>query len=143
MRLAGQVRAAIQASYDELIDQTYNSRKTGVTSDDLSKAMMPYFEDIERVWALPGGLSYAFDLVLKLGECSFGDLDSDGGGYGDRPSDEDADDLLYKMIQERRRIDSEYNPLETLQELKDTAKSLSDYGVETYFPRSIDLLTNR
>ena len=104
---------------------------------------MQYLKDIERVWALPGGLNYAFDLVLKLGKCSFGDLDSDGGGYGDRPSDEDADDLLYKMIQERRRIDSEYNPIETLQDLKDTAKNLSDYGVDTYFPRSIDLLTNR
>lgn len=129
-------------SYDKLIDKISNSRKTGVTSDDLSKAMEPYLEDIERVWGLPGGLSHAFDLVLILGEYSFGHLHLDGGGHGHRPSDEGADGLLCELIQERKKTDPEYDPTDDLDMLKDHAKYLNDYGIENYFSESIELLEN-
>ena len=103
---------------------------------------MPYFADIERLRELPGGLNLALDLVLKLGRYSFGDLNSGGCGREDRPSDERADELLVELVKERKRSDPGYDPTSALKELEKTSKYLSAYGIHTYFPRSIDLLTN-
>lgn len=143
--MAGQIRAAMHADYDELIDQIRNSRKTCITSDDLSEAMEPYLEDIGRLWALPGGLCWAFDTVIMLGEYSFSELASDGRDDGEqplRPSDEGADELLYNMILERKRTDPGYDPTVDLELLKNRAERLSNYGIEGYFPQSIEALEN-
>ena len=140
--MAGQIQAAMYTEYDKLVEQNRKSRRDRTISDDLSEAMEPYLEHIEILWALPGGLNWAFATVMTLGGYSYGDLALDKGDHGVRPSDEAADELLYNMILERKRTDLEYDPTSDLELLQGQAEYLSNYGIEGYFPQSIELLEN-
>ena len=84
--LAAQIRSAAAEVSDELSDQALNARKTGITSDDMSSAMLKYLSEVEGVKRLPGGIPIAFDLVMDLARYSYGSLDDGDGkasGYGE------------------------------------------------------------
>ena len=130
--LAEQIRTAAARVSEKLETKTLNARKTGVTSDDMSEAMMPFLDEVEGLRELPESTAVAFDLVVDLGRYSYGDLDSDRGGYGDRPSDPEVDDLLVELAEERIKIEPFWNFSEVLDELQEQAKHLSCYGIEDF-----------
>lgn len=67
--------------------------------------MMPFLHELEELQKLPESTAVAFDLVMILGEYSYGEMDNKGCGYGDRPSDRDVDGLLLELATERKKID--------------------------------------
>lgn len=139
--LAKQIRIAAGEVSNKLEAKTSNARKTGVTSDDMSKAMMPFLDEIQGLRELPESTVVAFDLVMILGGYSYGDLDGDGGGYGDRPSDLEVDDLLVELAEERIKIEPFWNFSQVLDKLQGQAKHLSGYGGEGFCAQAIDLLS--
>ncbi|CAD6580553.1 MAG: hypothetical protein ASARMPRED_000254 [Alectoria sarmentosa] len=138
--LADQIKVAASKVSDKLYDKTFNARKTGISSDDMSEAMMPFLDEIEGLRKLPDSTAIAFDLVMTLGEYSYGDMNS-GAGYGERPSDQDVDELLVELATERKNIDPFWNFLPVLETLKERAENLADYGIEDFCAQTIDLLS--
>ena len=139
--LAGQIKAAASKISDKLCSKTYNAKKTGVTSDDMSQAMMPFLDEIEELRKLPHSTAIAFDLVMTLGEYSYGELSGHGCGFGERPSDQVVDDLLVELATERKKIEPSWNFLKELDTLQEQAKELSAFGIEGFCAETIDLLS--
>lgn len=52
----------------------------------------------------------AFELILHLSSMSYAHLDDGGCGYGDRPSDEPADDLCCELARRIKDEDKEWSP---------------------------------
>lgn len=140
--LADQIKVAASKVSDKLYDKTFNARKTGISSDDMSEAMLPFLDEIEELRKLPDSTAIAFDLVMTLGEYSYGDMNSGGSGYGERPSDQDVDELLVELATERKNIDPSWNFLHVLDTLQERAENLADYGIEDFCARTIDLLSS-
>ena len=139
--LANQIEAAAGEVSEKLCMETYDARETGVTSDDVSEAMMPFLEEVEELRKLPESTAIAFDLVMTLGEYSYGELDCGGSGYGERPSDIEVDDLLVDLATERKQIDPSWNFAHILETLRERAKDLSDFGIEDFCSQTIELLS--
>ena len=139
--LADQIRAAASDVSDELYDKTLNARKTGVTSDDMSEAIMPFLDEVEELRKLPGSTAIAFDLVMDLGENSYGEMDGEGCGYGDRPSDEAVDELLVELASERKTIEPAWGFSSVLDTLQERAGHLARYGIEDFCARTVELLS--
>lgn len=139
--LAGQIKAAASRISDKLCTKTYNAKKTGVTSDDMSKAMMPFLDEIEDLRKLPNSTAIAFDLVMTLGEYSYGELGCGGSGYDERPSDIEVDELLVELATERKKIESFWNFPRVLDTLQEQAKELDGFGIEGFCAETIGLLS--
>ncbi len=139
--LADQIEAAAGRVSERLCNKTYNARKTGVTSDDVSQAMMPFLEEVEELRQLPESTAIAFDLVMTLGEYSYGELDGGASGYGERPSDIEVDDLLVDLATERKQIDPSWNFAHGLETLRERAEELSRFGIEDFCTQTIELLS--
>ena len=140
--LADQIEAAASKVSKKLCEKTLNARKTGVTSDDVSEAMMPFLDEVEELRKLPDSTAIAFDLVMTLGEYSYGDLGSGGCGYGDRPSDSEVDELLVELATERKKIDPLWKFTRVLGRLQNMAVNLSDFGIEDFCAQTIHLLSD-
>ena len=141
--LATQIRSAAAEVSDELSDQALNARKTGVTSDDMSSAMLEYLDEVEGVKRLPGGIPLAFDLVMDLAGYSYGSLDDGDGkasGYGDRPSDAIVDGLIMDLAVERSEVEPAWDHRKALEELRKQNKHVAEYGIEGFCEKSIGLL---
>ena len=141
--LATQIRSAAAEVNDELSDQALNARKTGVTSDDMSSAMLKYLFEVSGVRSLPGGIPIAFDLVMDLARYSYGSLDdgdNNASGYGDRPSDAVVDGLIADLAVERRRMEPGWDFGKALEKLRKQSKHVAEYGIEGFCERSIGLL---
>lgn len=139
--LAYQIQHAASKVSDRLCTKMSNARKTGVSSDDMSEAMVPFLNEIEELRELPDSTVIAFDLVMILGGYSYSGLDCGGSGYGERPSDPDVDDLLVELATERRNIEPAWNFLRVLETLKERASELYDYGIENFCVQTINLLS--
>lgn len=139
--LATQISNRMSDAQGELYGDTCNARKTGVTSDDLSQAMMPFFSDIERLRDIPGSTTLAYGLAKEMANNSYGELDGGGCGNGDRPSDLEVDDLLGELAIARRREDTDWNFLNDLEQLEEDAKHLQDYGIEDFCSQTIELMS--
>lgn len=133
--LADQIGDAAAEVNEELSDQAMRARKTGVTSDDISSAMMEFLAEVKGVWKLPGGIPIAFDLVMDLARYSYGWLgDSDSGseGYGNRPSDRVIDRLISQLAVERRRVEPSWNHVKAHESLSKQNKHLAEYGIDGF-----------
>ena len=139
--LADQIRIAAYDVSGRLRSQTCNARKTEVSSDDMSEAMMPFLKEVGELREFPDSTAVAFDLVMRLGRCSYGEIDCDGCGCGDRPSDQDVDDLLVEFATERRKIEPSWEFFQVLGALQRQAKYLSDYGIKGLCAQTIMLLS--
>ena len=139
--LADQIEAAASKVSDKLCTKTYNAKKTGVTSDDMSKAMMPFLDEVEELRTLPNSTAIAFDLVMTLGEYSYGELGCGGSGYDERPSDIEIDELLVELATERKKIEPFWDFSTELDTLRERAKELDDFGIEGFCAETIDLLS--
>lgn len=141
--LANQIEDAAGEVSEQLSSEAMNSRKTGVTCDDISAAMMEYLGEVEGVRKLPGGAPIAFDLVMRLGRYSYGELgdgDFGGSGYGNRPSDPVMDKLLSKLARERRREEPSWDYEKALKIMKERDAWLRQFGIYNFCSKSIKLL---
>ena len=132
------MRAAHTALTDEDEDED-----TEITSDDMSSAMVPFIQQIAEFSKLspPETIHLAFDLVLDLGDESYGDMDvKHGCGFGDRPSDGPADRLLCNLATQKRNLDPTWRYRKVLIALSGTSDGLAEYGIETYFINAIRMM---
>ena len=139
--LAAQIEAKALEESNALYEETSDVSNSGVTSDDMSEAIMPHLREVEDVRNLPNGTTVAFDLVITLARCSYGDLNGHGRGYGDRPSDAVVDDLLRELASERRARNPSWDYSGALQALQDHAQELSEAGIEDFCSSTIELLS--
>lgn len=146
--LAGAIRKNLQAACfghnDDVELEDFGS--STMKSDDLSNAV---FHSIAVIKDLVDGengdeltkVRAGYDLLFRLKSCSVGDFDEDCGGYGDCPSDEPADNLLSSGIQRRKDAGDVWDWGKDLENLKWEVKDNAGYGVEPWFPKSIDALS--
>ena len=139
--LAEQIRDAACEIGDGLRTQTESPRRTRVNSDDMSKAMMPFLDEVRDLRELPESTAIAFDLVMTLARCSYGTMDYGGCGDGDRPSDPEIDDLLVELATERKKIEPLWNFSWVLRELRERAQYLAEYYIEDFCVQTIELLS--
>ena len=103
--------------------------------------MMPFLDEIEELRKLPGSTAIAFDLVMTLGEYSYGELWGSASGYDERPSDLEVDELLVELAAERKKIDPSWDSSHVLDTLQEQAKELHDCGIEGFCAKTIELLS--
>ena len=119
-------------------------KRGAVTSDDFSDAMLPFVAVIKDLLEKNGDeltkLRLGYDLLFKLKECSQNDLNV-YVCYGDRSSDEPADELLSDVIRRRKDAGDTWDLGKDLKELEREAKYNKDHGVEPWFPKSIEALS--
>ena len=121
-----------------------NASKTGVTCDDISSAMVRFLAEAERLSELPGGIPFAFNLVMDLARFSHGCMgegDLDSSGYGERPSDEEIDRLIIDLATRRRQMEPSWNHFKALKQLRNQSRKVADYGVDGFCAKSIELLS--
>ncbi|KAK8159749.1 hypothetical protein IWX90DRAFT_489174 [Phyllosticta citrichinensis] len=118
-----------------------------ISSAHFASAMAKFLPDIQRLASLPTGPRYAFDLILKLG----GNLNSHGG-----LDSGDADDIAARrefygrldaaMVDVvRRRFDEreEWPVQREIKRIEKTAAYLRNFGVEPYFPATLDIMERK
>ncbi len=115
-----------------------------ISSAHFASAMSKFLPDIERLSSLPTGSRHAFDLVLKLG----GNLNSHGGlDTGDAADLAARRDFYARLdaamvdVVRRRFAEAEDWPvLREIKRIEKTGAYLKNYGVEPYFPKTLDLM---
>lgn len=137
--LASSIRAQMHDAHAPLEELTWDHRKTGVTGDDLSKAMLPFISSIRELAQFDDedSLEEAYELVFTLKSLS---IDEEVSSDGMRPSDAPADDLLSDMIARRLSAGHVWKWTEDLEDLEREAKNNESYGVEPWFPKTRGLL---
>lgn len=110
-----------------------------------SACMLKFIPDIARLSSLPGGPKYAFDLLLKLG----GNLNSHGGLDARDPDDlrerrafyGRLDDAMVDIVRGRFREEGDsWGVQREIKRIEKTGTYLKGYGVEPYFPRTLEVL---
>lgn len=115
-----------------------------ISAAHFASAMLKFLPDIERLAVLPGGPRHAFDLVLKLG----GNLNSHGGLDSGDPADAAArrdfyarlDTAMVDVVGRRFSEGEEWNVQREIKRIEKTAGYLKGFGVEPYFPQTLDLM---
>jgi hypothetical protein len=139
-RLHDTLKNEISAAHDEIKDQIEN-HGAKLNSDDYSAKMVEFIPHVKRLSELsPVGLRLAFDVVIYLGQKSYGALENGGRGAPNRPSDAQADDLLVEIATKIKEQDSNFAPVNEVAELKRRFKKLKKQAIRTFFPKSIDLM---
>lgn len=139
-RLHETLKTQIFAAHNEIEDQIENYGAK-LTSDDYSAKMVGFISHIRRLSALsPVGLRLAFDLVIYLGQHSYGALDNGGRGAPNRPSDPLADELLVEIATNIKEQDPTFSPMNEVSDIRKRFKRLKKQAIRTFFPKSIDLM---
>lgn len=115
-----------------------------ISASHFASAMLKFLPDIQRLAQLPSGPRHAFDLVLKLG----GNLNSHGGLDSGDPADITArrdfygqlDTTMVEIVQRRFGEGEEWNVQREVKRIEKTANYLKTFGVEPYFPATLDLM---
>jgi len=122
-----------------LEEKTWNHRKTGVTGDDLSQAMEPFIYSIQDLANVDDehSLEEAYELMFHLKSLS---CDDECSSYGDRDSDEPADEFLAELISKRVAAGHVWKWTEDWEDLEREAKNRASYGIEPWFPKTREAL---
>jgi hypothetical protein len=115
-----------------------------ISSSHFASAMLKFLPDIQRLSLLPAGSRHAFDLVLKLG----GNLNSHGGLDSGDPEDITArrnfyaslDHTMGEIVGRRFSEGEDWNVQREIKRIEKTASYLRTFGVEPYFPQTLDLM---
>jgi len=116
-----------------------------ISSSHFAAAMSKFLPDIQRLSHLPTGPRLAFDLILKLG----GNLNSHGG-----LDSADAEDLrsrkefyslldaaMVDVVRRRFQEGEEWPVAREIKRIEKTAAYLRNFGVEPYFPKTLDTMS--
>jgi len=106
--------------------------------------MSKFLPDIARLAALPTGPRYAFDLILKLG----GNLNSHGGLDTSDETDITArrdfyaklDTAMVDVVRRRFSENEDWPVQREIKRIEKTAAYLKNFGVEPYFPTTLDAM---
>ena len=110
-----------------------------------SACMLKFLPDITRLTSLPSGPRYAFDLLLKLG----GNLNSHGGlenGDEEDLAERRAfygrlDDAMVDVVRGRFKEEGDsWGVGREIKRIEKTGAYLRNWGVEPYFPRTLDVM---
>lgn len=115
-----------------------------ISTGHFAASMLKFLPEISRLTALPTGPKFAFDLVLKLG----GNLNSHGGLDSANEDDSVArkdffsrlDDAMVNIVGRRFDEGEDWPVQREIRRLEKTATYLRNFGVEPYFPKSLDLM---
>lgn len=115
-----------------------------ISASHFASAMLKFLPDIQRLAALPQGPRHAFDLVLKLG----GNLNSHGGLDSGDEADIAArrdfygrlDTAMVDVVGRRFEEGEEWNVGREIKRIEKTAGYLKGFGVEPYFPDTLELM---
>ena len=139
-RLHDTLKNEISAAHFDIKNQIENHGMK-LTSDDYSARMSEFIPHVRRLSSLSAvGLRLAFDLVIYLGQQSYGTLESGGRGKPDRPSDPQADDLLVEIASRIQEEDPGFAPVNEVAEIKRRHRKLKKHAVHTFFPKALDLM---
>ena len=118
-----------------------------ISASHFASAMAKFLPDIARLAALPAGPRFAFDLILKLG----GNLNSHGGL--DAGDDEDItarrdfygrlDMAMVEVVRRRFEEREEWHVQREIKRIEKTAAYLRNYGIDPYFPATLDLMERK
>ena len=138
--MAQQIRARIYDTWEPLCHDT-SGRQSGIHSSDLSSAQCAHFAAIERLSRLPNehSLRLAYEVTWYLKDNSYGNMNDDRG-FGNRPSDEQGDMLLARLIKDRRAAGENWDYKRDLVDIDREAQHMASYGVECWYPESRALL---
>ncbi|KAF2193399.1 hypothetical protein K469DRAFT_745028 [Zopfia rhizophila CBS 207.26] len=134
--LVKNIRDGMDTAFHKLENAIPNSRKTGITSDDLCSALAPFLDEINKIRKMNGedNLKFAYELVLELADHSTYEWET---GYGFRPTDAPADELRERIAVSRRKRGEEWNYMEELREMETDQFEFS--SCIKWFPRTIKL----
>ena len=115
-----------------------------ISSSHFASAMSKFLPDISRLTALPTGPRYAFDLILKLG----GNLNSHGGFDMSDAADIAArrdfygklDAAMVDVVRRRFGENEDWPVQREIKRIEKTAAYLKNFGVEPYFPATLDAM---
>lgn len=115
-----------------------------ISATHFASAMLKFLPDIQRLALLPTGPRHAFDLVLKLG----GNLNSHGGLDSGDPEDLGSrrdfygklDTAMVEVVRRRFGEGEEWAVQREIKRIEKTASYLRTFGVEPYFPATLDLM---
>ncbi|KAI9839188.1 MAG: hypothetical protein M1819_003181 [Sarea resinae] len=108
-----------------------------------AQAMTKFLPDIERLSLLQSGPRFAFDLLIKLAGNlnSHGGLEMSEGTQETRRSFYEKLDIAMVDVVRRRVQDPEDWPImRDVKRIEKTAAYLRNYGIQPYFPRSMDAM---
>lgn len=97
--LASSIARRMNSEYSKLCgEDSYGTEEAN--SDDISAAMVPFIGEIAGLAKVdhPKAVERAYGLLNRLRTLSHGDMEDHGSGYGDRPSDKPADELLARLV---------------------------------------------
>lgn len=138
--MAQQLKAKIYDTWEPLSADT-SGKQSGIHSSDLSSAQCSHFPAIERLAKLPSehSLRLAYEVAWYLKDNSYGDMDEDRG-FGNRPSDEQGDLLLARLIRDRRAAGETWDYKRDLVEIDREAHHMGSYSVDSWYPETRALL---
>ncbi|KZF25466.1 hypothetical protein L228DRAFT_236561 [Xylona heveae TC161] len=109
-----------------------------------AQAMTKFLPDIDRLSGLSRGSRFAFDLLIKLAGNlnSHGGLDASDGSQETRRAFYEKLDLSMLDVVRRRLDDTneDWPVVRDVKRIEKTAAYLRNYGIEPYFPRSLELM---
>lgn len=136
--------AATLARVEDAVREVEDDPECEGTADDYAEAAHAYIPDVQqlRKFPGPGTTALAFDLVLKIAEATLCDMDRvHGAGFGEREGfDEDTDAMLLELAKLRREEEPGWKVGSIVWDLKATSRSLEEYGIEGWFPKTIALM---
>lgn len=138
--MAQQIKAKIYDTWEPLSADT-SGKQSGIHSSDLSSAQCYHFPAIERLARLPSenSLRLAYEVTWYLKDNSYGDMDEDRG-FGNRPSDEQGDLLLARLIRDRRAAGETWDYKRDLVDIDREAHHMAGYSVDSWYPETRALL---
>lgn len=137
--LAKTIRTKMNDVHGPLQEQAWEHRRTGITGDEMSQAMVPFISSIQKLAQIDDqeALEEAYELMFHLKQLSY---DEEGSGEGERDSDEPADELLAELIAKRVAAGHVWKWTEDLEDLEHEAEERACYGVEPWFPKTKEAL---
>ncbi|KAM7183833.1 hypothetical protein V8F20_012474 [Naviculisporaceae sp. PSN 640] len=146
--LAAGIRKNMRSASRELDEEMESAgyKRGAVTWDDFSQAMVPFIKEIKNLIDGNKGdqltrLRTGYELLFELKSFSQPDEPDTCVSYGDRPSDEEADDLLSDVARRRKEAGDAWDWKKDLEDLEREAKYNGGYGVEPWYPMSIETLS--
>lgn len=138
--MAQQIKTRIYDTWEPLCDDT-SGKQTGIHSSDLSSAQCLHFPVIEKLARFPNehSLRLAYEVTWYLKDYSYGDMNQDRG-FGNRPSDEQGDMLLARLIRERRAAGEVWDYKRDLVDIDREAQDMASYSIESWYPETRALL---